>query len=91
MYVNPIEQFAILRKCIPNKQTRWQMCKKAYNKDGWSSVGDMGYLDEEGYLYLTDRKNFTIISGGVNIYSLNINHILIIVHRDVLLFSVYHT
>ena len=28
----------------------------------------MGYLDEEGYLYLTDRKSFMIISGGVNIY-----------------------
>jgi fatty-acyl-CoA synthase len=34
----------------------------------WLSVGDMGYLDEDGYLYLTDRKSFMIISGGVNIY-----------------------
>lgn len=34
----------------------------------WSSLGDVGYLDEEGYLYLTDRKTFMIISGGVNIY-----------------------
>jgi long-chain acyl-CoA synthetase len=34
----------------------------------WSTVGDLGYLDEEGYLYLTDRKAFMIISGGVNIY-----------------------
>ncbi|MEE8601407.1 acyl-CoA synthetase [Euzebya tangerina] len=34
----------------------------------WSAVGDIGYLDEEGYLYLTDRQAFTIISGGVNIY-----------------------
>jgi acyl-CoA synthetase (AMP-forming)/AMP-acid ligase II len=32
------------------------------------TVGDIGYLDEEGYLYLTDRKAFMIISGGVNIY-----------------------
>ncbi len=35
---------------------------------GWNTLGDVGYLDEEGYLYLTDRKAFMIISGGVNIY-----------------------
>jgi fatty-acyl-CoA synthase len=34
----------------------------------WSTVGDIGYLDEQGYLFLTDRKAFMIISGGVNIY-----------------------
>jgi len=34
----------------------------------WVTVGDVGYLDEEGYLYLTDRKAFMIICGGVNIY-----------------------
>ena len=34
----------------------------------WSALGDVGYLDEEGYLYLTDRATFMIISGGVNIY-----------------------
>ncbi|AGW93217.1 AMP-binding protein [Cupriavidus sp. DF5525] len=34
----------------------------------WSTIGDIGYVDEEGYLYLTDRKANMIISGGVNIY-----------------------
>jgi long-chain acyl-CoA synthetase len=34
----------------------------------WTAVGDVGYVDDEGYLYLTDRKSFMIISGGVNIY-----------------------
>jgi len=39
-----------------------------YTSKGWSTLGDVGYIDEEGYLYLTDRKSFMIISGGVNIY-----------------------
>jgi fatty-acyl-CoA synthase len=42
----------------------------------WRTVGDIGYLDAEGYLYLTDRKAFMIISGGVNIYPQQIEDIL---------------
>jgi len=42
--------------------------KRAYNARGWSTLGDVGYLDHDGYLYLTDRKSYMIISGGVNIY-----------------------
>ncbi len=38
------------------------------SKHGWVTVGDVGYLDEQGYLYLTDRRHHMIISGGVNIY-----------------------
>jgi fatty-acyl-CoA synthase len=38
------------------------------NALGWTTLGDIGRIDAEGYLYLTDRKSFVIISGGVNIY-----------------------
>ena len=54
----------------------------AKNDKGWSTLGDMGYVDEEGYLYLCDRKSFMIISGGVNIYPQEIENMLIN-HEDV--------
>ena len=38
------------------------------NDQGWSTLGDVGYVDRDGYLFITDRKAFMIISGGVNIY-----------------------
>lgn len=38
------------------------------NANGWTTLGDVGRLDSDGYLYLTDRKSFMIISSGVNIY-----------------------
>lgn len=49
----------------------------AYNDRGWATTGDIGYMDEDGFLYLTDRKNFMIISGGVNIYPQEIENLLI--------------
>jgi long-chain acyl-CoA synthetase len=47
------------------------------NRHGWTTLGDVGWVDEEGYLYLTDRKSFMIISGGVNIYPQEIENLLI--------------
>src|SRR3546814_753646 len=47
------------------------------NSKGWSTLGDVGKVDEDGFLYLTDRKSFMIISGGVNIYPQEIeNHLV---------------
>ncbi|HMC40120.1 MAG TPA: acyl-CoA synthetase [Acidimicrobiales bacterium] len=48
----------------------------AFNDRGWSSLGDMGSLDEEGYLYLSDRRTNLILSGGVNIYPQEIENAL---------------
>ncbi len=46
-------------------------------KEGWSTLGDVGYVDADGYLYLTDRKSHMIISGGVNIYPQEVEDMLI--------------
>jgi long-chain acyl-CoA synthetase len=43
---------------------------------GWSTLGDVGYVDDEGFLYLTDRKAYMIISGGVNIYPQEAENVL---------------
>ena len=50
---------------------------EARNALGWSTLGDIGRIDKDGYLYLTDRKSFMIISGGVNIYPQEIENRLI--------------
>ena len=49
----------------------------AHDPHGWATVGDIGYLDDEGYLYLTDRRHHMIISGGVNIYPQEAEDLLI--------------
>ncbi|MGO4843999.1 long-chain fatty acid--CoA ligase, partial [Rhizobiaceae sp. 2RAB30] len=41
------------------------------------TVGDIGYLDEDGYLFLCDRKRDMVISGGVNIYPAEIENVLL--------------
>jgi len=51
---------------------------EARSQDGtMSTVGDIGYIDEDGYVYLTDRRTFMIISGGVNIYPQECENLLI--------------
>jgi long-chain acyl-CoA synthetase len=50
----------------------------AFNDRGWSTLGDVGYVDGEGYLFLTDRVSYMIISGGVNIYPQETEDVLIV-------------
>jgi long-chain acyl-CoA synthetase len=53
--------------------------KTAESRDrhGWVTVGDVGYLNDDGYLFLTDRKHHMIISGGVNIYPQEAENLLV--------------
>jgi acyl-CoA synthetase (AMP-forming)/AMP-acid ligase II len=51
--------------------------RAATSPQGWTTLGDVGLIDREGYLYLKDRKSFMIISGGVNIYPQEIEDCLI--------------
>ena len=56
--------------------------------DNWAALGDIGYVDDDGYLFLTDRKAFMIISGGVNIYPAEIEACLIM-HEQVVDVAVF--
>ncbi|GGL24923.1 acyl-CoA synthetase [Planomonospora parontospora] len=57
---------------------------------GWTTLGDIGYLDKEGFLYLTDRRSYMIISGGVNIYPQEAENVLAVHPKvaDVAVFGV---
>jgi long-chain acyl-CoA synthetase len=54
-----------------------QKTQEVHNAAGWSTLGDVGYVDEAGYLYLTDRKADVIITGGVNVYPQEAENILV--------------
>ena len=69
VYFSEGPQFTYHNDSVSTEQTR--------NSMGWATLGDIGYLDEEGYLYLVDRKAFMIISGGVNIYPQEIENVLL--------------
>ena len=55
-----------------------QRTEQAYLPDGKSTLGDMGHVDDDGYLYLADRRDYMIISGGVNIYPQEVEDRLIL-------------
>ncbi|WP_394269755.1 acyl-CoA synthetase [Qipengyuania sp.] len=62
---------------IPSYHNDPEKTADALHPRGWMTLGDIGHVDEEGYLYLTDRKSHMIISGGVNIYPQEIENLLV--------------
>lgn len=57
-------------------------------RDGWYHTGDVGHLDTDGYLYLVDRVNDMIVSGGENVYSIEVEN-AISTHPDVAQVAVF--
>ena len=51
--------------------------REAIERDGYVTLGDMGHVDPDGYLFVADRRTDLVISGGVNIYPAEIEHVLI--------------
>ncbi|MDQ3738913.1 MAG: AMP-binding protein [Actinomycetota bacterium] len=62
--------------------------RKTRHPKGWTTLGDVGYLDDDGFLYLTDRAAYMIISGGVNIYPQEAENRLV-THPDVIDVAVF--
>ena len=76
--VKPGEPGEILIKSPTVMQGYWNNPQETANqlKDGWLSTGDIGQMDEEGYIYIVDRKKDMIIAGGFNIYPREVDEVL---------------
>ncbi|MEG3597200.1 MAG: acyl-CoA synthetase [Pseudomonadota bacterium] len=62
---------------IPTYHHDPEKTREAMHPKGWMTLGDIGHVDEDGFLFLTDRKSHMIISGGVNIYPQEIENLLV--------------
>lgn len=68
VWIEGCSDFSYHRDPVKTAQSR--------NENGWRSVGDVGYLNADGYVFLTDRKDFTIITGGINVYPREVEALL---------------
>jgi long-chain acyl-CoA synthetase len=76
--VNEVGEIYMRQTAVPDFDYHGKAQARAEaGRDGLVSVGDVGYLDEDGYLFLCDRKRDMVISGGVNIYPAEIENVLI--------------
>lgn len=69
----------IVVRCAQVMQGYWKMPEETaevLSSDGWLRTGDVGYLDDEGYLFIVDRKKDMVISGGENIYCAEVERVL---------------
>ena len=62
---------------IPTYHNDPEKTASAMHPEGWMTLGDIGHVDADGYVYLTDRQSHMIISGGVNIYPQEIENLLV--------------
>jgi len=62
---------------LPTYHNDPEKTAEAMHPKGWMTLGDIGHVDADGYLFLTDRKSHMIISGGVNIYPQEIENLLV--------------
>ncbi|MEL7218433.1 MAG: AMP-binding protein, partial [Pseudomonadota bacterium] len=62
---------------LPTYHNDPEKTAEAMHPKGWMTLGDIGHVDDDGYLFLTDRKSHMIISGGVNIYPQEIENLLV--------------
>jgi len=78
------------RAPIPVARPHTTLPARSRSEQGWTTLGDVGYLDEHDYLYLTHRRAYTIISGGVNIYPAEIESVLLLhpAVRDAAVFGI---
>lgn len=64
-------------QCTPGYWHRPESTQALYGQGGWLRTGDAGYIDEAGYLFLTDRMNDKIVTGGENVYPREVESVLV--------------